>query len=109
MKKNKIWILAGAAAAAALLVFLFIPRDNTPPPTARVVLEHTYRTYIAPSCFQGADATNFLEESTLQHAEELNYPPHSDCTEKAFAGTRESRITSILKEFGIVEKETEDW
>lgn len=109
MKKNTIWILAGVFAAAALLIFLFIPRENAPPPSTRVVLEHTYRTYIAPSCFQGADATNFLEESTLQHAKDLNYPPHSECTEAAFENNRDSRITSILKEFGIIEKETEDW
>ncbi|WP_033542622.1 hypothetical protein [Planococcus sp. CAU13] len=109
MKKNTVWSLAGLLAAAALLIFLLVPRDNVPPPNTRVVLEHTYRTYIAPSCFQGADATNFLEESTLQHAKELNYPPHSDCTAEAFEGNHDSRLTSILKEFGIVEKETEDW
>ena len=109
MKKKNIWMLIGVLAVAAFLIFLFVPRENVPPPSTRVVLEHTYRTYIAPSCFQGADATNFLEESTLQHAEELEYPPHSDCTAEAFTGNHESRFTSILKEFGVFEKESEDW
>lgn len=109
MKKMNFWILLGLAAAAAFFVFLFVPRENVPPPNTRVVLEHTFQTYIAPSCFQEADATNYLEESTLQKAQELNYPPHSDCTSKAFEGNTESRFTSILKEFGIVEKESEDW
>ncbi|MFD1032695.1 hypothetical protein [Metaplanococcus flavidus] len=109
MKKMNIWILLGLVAVIAFLIFLFVPRENVPPPNTRVVLEHTFRTYIAPSCFQEADATNFLEESTLQQAEELDYPPHSDCTIDAFEGNTESRFTSILKEFGVIEKETEDW
>jgi len=109
MKKMNIWVLLSILAAIAFLIFLFVPRENVPPPNTRVVLEHTYRTYIAPSCFQEADATNFLEESTLQQAKELDYPPHSDCTIEAFTGNNESRFTSILKEFGVIEKESEDW
>ncbi len=109
MKKMNIWILLGVLAAVVFLVFIFVPRENVPSANTRVVLEHTHRTYIAPSCFQEADATNYLEESTLQHAKDLNYPPHTDCTAEAFAGNKESRFTSILKEFGLVEKESEDW
>lgn len=109
MKKKNIWILLGILAAAAFLIFLLVPRENVPPSGTRVVLEHTYRTYIAPSCFQSADATNYLEESTLQHAKELNYPPHSDCTAEAFEGIQESRLTSILKEFGFIGNKSEDW
>ena len=109
MKKKNIWMLLGILAAAAFLIFMFVPRENVPPPNTRVVLEHTYRTYIAPSCFQGADATNYLEESTIEKARELEYPPHSDCTAEAFKGNHESRFTSILKEFGLIEKDSEDW
>lgn len=109
MKKLNMWTVFGLLAAAAFLIFLFMPRDNVPPPNTRVVLEHTFRTYIAPSCFQEADATNFLEESTLQQARELGYPPHSECTVQAFEGNSESRFTSILKEFGVIEKESGDW
>lgn len=109
MKKKSIWSLFSLLAAMAILIFLFVPRDNNPPPNTRVVLEHTYRTYIAPSCFQEADATNFLEESSLQQAKEMDYPPHSACTTEAFKRNKESRFTSILKEFGVVEKESEDW
>lgn len=109
MNKTKIWVAVAILAAVAFLIFIFVPRENVPPPNTRIVLEHTFRTYIAPSCFQEADATNFLEESTLEHAEELGYPPHSDCTVDAFEGNTESRFTSILKEFGIIEKDTEDW
>lgn len=109
MRKNNIWIILGILAAVSFLLFLFVPRENVPPPNTRVVLEHTHRTYIAPSCFQEADATNYLEESTLQKAKDLNYPPHTECTAEAFEGNVESRFTSILKEFGVIEKESEDW
>lgn len=108
MKKKTIWAIALLAIAISLLLF-FMPRENVPAPESRVILEHSFRTYIAPSCFEQADATNFLEEATLQNAEELNYPPHSACTEKAFEGNRDSGFIRLLKELGIMEKDSQDW
>lgn len=109
MTKKRIWIVALLLTASLLLLLFFIPRENTPAPESRVVLEHSFRTYIAPSCFEQADATNFLEESTLEQAQELNYPPHSSCTEKAFEGNQDSGFIRLLKELGIMEKESQDW
>lgn len=109
MKRKKIWTVVLFLAAAALLLLFFIPRENAPAPESRVILEHTFRTYIASSCFEQADATNFLEESTLETAEELNYPPHSSCTEKAFEGNRDSGFIRLMKELGFMEKESTDW
>lgn len=109
MKNRKLWIIIAVLAIAALLTVFFLPRENEPSPETRVVLEHTYRTYIAPSCFETADATNFLEEATLEYAEELNYPPHSECTENAFTGNSDSPFVSLMKELGIKEDDTADW
>lgn len=109
MKRKQIWTAALLVACALLVVLFFIPRENVPGVESRVVLEHSFRTYIAPSCFEQADATNFLEEATLEQAQELNYPPHSSCTEKAFEGNQDSSFIRLMKELGIVEKETEDW
>ncbi|WP_142827458.1 hypothetical protein [Planococcus soli] len=109
MKQKKIWTVALLLAAAALLLLFFIPRENVPADESRVILEHSFRTYIAPSCFEQAEATNFLEESTLETAKELNYPPHSSCTEKAFEGNRDSGFIRLMKELGIMEKESTDW
>ncbi|WP_394120928.1 hypothetical protein [Planococcus donghaensis] len=109
MAKKKIWIVALLLAAFLLLLLFFIPRENMPAPESRVILEHTFRTYIAPSCFEQADATNFLEESTLEQAKELNYPPHSPCTEKAFEGNQDSGFIRLMKELGVMEKESQDW
>ncbi|RNF39091.1 hypothetical protein [Planococcus salinus] len=107
--KQKLTIAAAVLFAGALVALLFLPRDNQPGPDTRVVLEHNYRTYIAPSCFQEADPTNFLEESTLEHARELGYPPNAECTEKAFEGNNDSRFVSLMKELGVMEKEATDW
>ncbi|WP_082818790.1 hypothetical protein [Bhargavaea cecembensis] len=64
----------------AVVAFNLLKDD---PSNARVILDHTHKTYIAPSCFEESDPTNFIEESTLGEAEELGYPPHSACTEEA--------------------------
>lgn len=109
MKRKKIWMTAMLLLGAVLVLLFFIPRENTPAAESRVVLEHSFRTYIAPSCFEQADATNFLEESTLGEAQELNYPPHSSCTERAFEGNQDSTFIRLLKELGFVEKESKDW
>ena len=108
MKNKKLWLAAGLAAIV-LIALLFMPRSNEPSPNTRVVLEHTYRTYIAPSCFDEADATNFLEDATLGDAEELGYPPHSPCTEKSFQGNDDSFFVDLMKELGVMEKDSEDW
>ena len=109
MTKKTVWAAAVILVSAALLALLFLPRANTPSPDARVVLEHTYRTYIAPSCFEESDPTNFIEDSTLEQAHELGYPPDTACTEKAFQGNMDSFFIDFLKELGILEKETSDW
>ncbi|ANU26602.1 hypothetical protein [Planococcus versutus] len=109
MKLKKIWMTVLLLLVAALIFWFFLPRENEPAPESRVVLEHSFRTYIAPSCFEQADATNFLEEATLGEAKDLNYPPHSDCTEKAFEGNRDSGFTRLMKELGLTEKNSPDW
>ncbi|TWT24799.1 hypothetical protein [Planomicrobium sp. CPCC 101110] len=109
MFENKKWLWISSIIAAVLLVLFFMPRDNQPPPQSRVILEHSHRTYIAYSCFEESNATNFLEESTLQEARDLNYPAESACTEKVFQGNRDSFFVSLMKELGIMGKETKDW
>lgn len=109
MAKRNVWAAVIFLASLALIVYLFLPRDNAPSPDARVVLEHTYRTYIAPSCFEQSDPTNFIEDSTLEKARELGYPPDSACTEQAFKSNTDSFFIDFLKELGILKKETPDW
>jgi hypothetical protein len=65
----------------AMVFVIFIKPTNIS--NERIILEHTYKTYITPACFEESNPTNFLEESTLEVAEEKNYKPHSDCTVEA--------------------------
>ena len=109
MQKKKLWTGILILAAAAFLIYFLTPRENVPAPSTRVILEHTQRTYIAPSCFEEAGATNFIEDSTLQNAKDLNYPPHSDCTEEAFQSNNDIPFVNLMKELGIMEKDSKDW
>ncbi len=79
-------------------------RDDT-----RLILEHTYLSYIAPVCFEEADATNFLEDSDLAMAKQLDYRPHDKCTEEALEPTKDKIIISWLKSLGWIETEWSQW
>lgn len=109
MTKKRWILLVSVLLAAALIALFFMPRDNGPSPNSRIILEHTYRTYLAPSCFELEDPTNYLEEATLADAEELGYPPNSDCTAEAFEGNNDSRFESLMKELGFMEDDKPDW
>lgn len=109
MNKKKLWMLAAVLGAAALIALLLMPRENGPSPNSRVILEHTHRAYIAPSCFEVSDATNFIEDRTLKRAGEIGYPPINECTVKAFEGNNDSFMVDFLKELGFIEKESKDW
>ncbi|MTD31409.1 hypothetical protein [Planomicrobium sp. YIM 101495] len=109
MTKTRWIVLLVTVLLIGLIAVFFLPRDNEPAPTSRVVLEHTYRTYLAPSCFELEDPTNFLEEATLADAVELGYPPNSDCTREAFEGNRDSPFQSLMKELGIMDDDKPDW
>ncbi|WP_313892960.1 hypothetical protein [Psychrobacillus sp.] len=60
-------------------VIFFKPTDIS---KERIILEHTFRSYIAPECFEELELTNYLEESSLKVAKEKKYKPHSKCTEE---------------------------
>lgn len=109
MKRKALFLAAAFVLLVAAAAWFFMPQENEPSAESRIVLEHTHRTFIAPSCFEESDPTNFLEESTLGHAKELNYPPHSECTEKAFESNQDSPAVRLLKELGLMEKTQTDW
>ncbi|MFS0645652.1 hypothetical protein [Siminovitchia sp. 179-K 8D1 HS] len=45
----------------------------------------------------------------MEKAKELNYKPHSSCTENALKAEKDRLITSILKEVGILEYKWRNW
>ncbi len=110
MRKNKkrlLWLVVFIFIMA--IASLFIRRETHPSGDTRIILEHTYKTYIAPLCFETANATNFLGESTLQNAQDLEYKPHSSCTENALKAENDTLFLSILKEIGIIDKKWDNW
>lgn len=81
MKRNILIIIGMILIVLSISLLTF--RETKPSPNTRVILEHTYKTYITPNCFEDSNPTNFLQESTLEQANTLNYKPHSSCTEDA--------------------------
>lgn len=112
MKKTKKWlwpVIAIGIILVAVIAGMVIPKETHPSADTRIILEHTHQTYIAPVCFEDADPTNFLEEATLEKAEDLNYPPHSTCTEQALESEDDRLLTSWLKDLGIMKKTWDEW
>ena len=94
--------------AAIVVVFviliggsLFIPINSSPPKNTRIILEHTYKTYIAPPCFEQAQATNNLAESNLAKARELNYKAESSCTEELLKPERKPLFKILLEKIAL--------
>lgn len=106
---KKLFLSIALLIIAAVIISIFIPRETFPSPDTRIVLDHTYKTYIAPGCFEVSEASNFLEESTLQKAQSLEYKPHPSCTEDALQAEKDTLFKSILKEVGILKKKWDNW
>lgn len=113
MSKAKLITFIGAVIVVLIIAGLFIPKETTPSPDTRIILEHTYKTYIAPGlgCFERSDPipTNYLQDSTLEEALKLDYQPHDSCTVKALESENDSLIFSLLKDIGILNKKWDNW
>ena len=107
MKKLLITIIA--VLLGLILVGFVVKKETKPSDDTRIILEHTYQTYVTPTCFNDADVTNFLEDSTLGVATQLEYEPNDKCTEDALAGEKEALIVSVLKDIGLIEKKWDKW
>ncbi len=92
-----------------VIASLFIPVSVSPPDDTRIILDHDTRTYIAPPCFQNANASNFLEETTLQKALEQNgYRPEGACTSNKLKAKKTSVLQWFLLKTGMTKGQW-DW
>lgn len=81
-----------------LLICTFIIRIPIQAPgDTRLILEMTHQTYIAPACFEKAEATNNLVESTYARAVKLDLVPESDCTESLMKGKTTLFDAALIK------------
>ncbi|MFS0725986.1 hypothetical protein [Paenibacillus sp. 1P07SE] len=62
-----------------------IPVSGGPPDGTRMVVDHTLGVYIAPPCFDQAEATNNLGEVSWERAQTYDYEPESGCTAELMA------------------------
>ncbi|WP_078553024.1 hypothetical protein [Bacillus alkalicellulosilyticus] len=77
----KRYIILVVGLLLILLIASFVIKVTpTAPNQTRMVIDHTYQIYIAPPCFNDAEVTNYLEETTLERALQLDYEPESACT-----------------------------
>lgn len=109
MHKNRLLLLLTILFSIAVIVSFFIPRETYPSANTRIILEHNKKTYIAPLCFEQSDATNYIEDSTLETAKILNYKPHSSCTQNALKNEKDRLIISLLKDLGVLDKKWDKW
>ena len=92
-----------------VVIGFMIPKETKPSSDTRIILEHTYKTYIAPGCFEQSNPTNFLQDSTLGEAQNLNYDAHDSCTIDRLENEKDSLIISLLKDVGVLDKKWDNW
>lgn len=91
------------------IISFIIPKETKPSDSTRVILEHHQKTFIAPTCFEESDPSNFIEDSTLGQAHELDYKAHSSCTEDALESEQNSLFIGLLQDLGILSKKWDSW
>lgn len=109
MKKKRLLILLIVLTAGLIFIGFIIPVETEPSDSTRVILEHHQRTYIAPVCFEDANASNFIEDSTLGQAHKIEYEADSTCTEDALTSEKNPLIIGLLKDIGILSTEWDSW
>lgn len=85
------------------IIGALIKTTDVAPPHARIIVDHSLQAYVAPPCFNDADVTNDLEDTTLGKAVELGYKPESECTESALVGEPRSLLSKLLELLGFIE------
>lgn len=106
---KRVFLIGGFIIVLALAAGFIFEKETEPREDTRLILEHTYLSYIAPVCFEQSDATNFLEDSDLAMAKQLDYRPHDACTEEALEPSKDKVIISWLKSLGWIETEWSQW
>lgn len=101
-RQRRWWLWLGGTASALLLFFFAVPMSFQPAGDARIILDHTLRVYIAPPCFEQAEATNYLTETTWDEARESGYRPESDCTADKLKPTELTLWDRIQEMAGLV-------
>jgi len=101
---RKGWV--GISLTLVLITLLVVPLPFAPPNDTRMILDHTHEVYIAPPCFNEAEATNYLTETTWDKVQEKDYVSNSDCTAKLMEPVKYSLLKRIGEKLGLM---ASDW
>ncbi|GIN86016.1 hypothetical protein J6TS2_24020 [Heyndrickxia sporothermodurans] len=82
-----------------IIIFFYVPIEQTPPGNTRIILDHASRTYIAPPCFEQSNPTNFLEETTLKKAMKTEYKASTSCTIESLSSKKLTLFEGLLKKW----------
>ncbi len=82
---KKILVILGVVAVVVIGGIIAYNVMNEEP-NVQVILDHTDNTYVLPECFEQDEPSNYIEQSDMERAVELNYQPGGSCTEAAVAG-----------------------
>ncbi len=95
MKKGTIILLV--VASILLILGFVIPVSIGPSADSRIIVDHTKKVYSTPACFDQADLTNNLEETTFEQALALTYDSESDCTNEELAEEQKPFLLAIFQ------------
>src|SRR5699024_2559635 len=107
MKKGL--LIVGIHLIGLIVVGFTFEKETKPKDDTRLLLEHTYTTYIATPCCEDADATHYLEDSDIEKAKQLEYEQNDTCTEEELAPIKDKIIVSFLHDLGILKTEWANW
>ncbi|RSL29599.1 hypothetical protein D7Z54_30360 [Salibacterium salarium] len=100
--KKRVLIIGGVLFAAIVISGFFIPVQLSAPPDVRTIVDHTNQIYVSPTCFNDAQLSNYLQESDLGEAQQLNYNAESDCTRNSLVEKDVTLNIALLKMLGVV-------
>ncbi|NMM52655.1 hypothetical protein [Paenibacillus aquistagni] len=101
MTKSRQYLLISGLIAVLLLVVARMPLTSHPSNHTRMVVDHTLQTYVAPPCFDDAELTNYLSETTWSKVKELHYKPESRCTEERIQPIKQTLWNKLLQSIGL--------
>src|SRR5699024_6870058 len=107
--KKKGLLIVGILLIGLIGVGFTFEKETKPNADTRLILEHTYKTYIAPPCFEDTYATYCSEDSDIEMTEQLEYEVNDTCTEIERAPIKDKITVSFLHDLAISKTEMANW
>ncbi|TSB47929.1 hypothetical protein [Alkalicoccobacillus porphyridii] len=87
MKRYR-WLIGVFVSVLIIVLGFVIPVEVDPPENDTVIIDYTLGEYSAPACFDQAEFTNNIDETTFEKVEDHSrFSPESDCTTEEFTVT----------------------